>query len=165
MKRSMLATAGFAGITLMAAACSGSGYSATGAPPTSAGAATANLTATTVATANSPLGPILVDSQGRSLYLFEADSNAISSCTSAACVAEWPPVIASGTAQVGPGLAANLVGTTARPDGHQQVTYSGHPLYYFAGDSQAGTTSGQGLDDNGGLWYAVHTNGTAVVGQ
>jgi predicted lipoprotein with Yx(FWY)xxD motif len=105
----------------------------------------------------------LVDSQGRSLYLFEADTNGKSTCTSAGCVAEWPPLIAAGTAHVGAGLAANQLGTTTRPDGHQQVSYDGHPLYYFAGDTQAGVTGGQGLNDNGGLWYVVHTDGTPVA--
>ena len=116
--------------------------------------------ATTLDLANSSLGQILADSRGRSLYLFEADTGTTSKCTSAGCVAEWPPFIAGGKPQVGAGLAANQLGTTTRADGQQQVTYSGHPLYYFAGDSQPGSTEGQGLNDNGGLWYVVRTDGT-----
>jgi hypothetical protein len=65
-----------------------------------------------------------------------------------------------GTPQVGPGLAARRLGTTTRADGHQQVTYSGHPLYYFAGDAQPGFAAGQGLNDNGELWFVLRTDGT-----
>jgi predicted lipoprotein with Yx(FWY)xxD motif len=163
---------GLAGIAMMAAACgsSGGGYGAAAAPtPTSAVAAptpttaAAATTVTTLTAGNSPLGSILVDSKGRSLYLFEADTGTTSTCTTAGCVTEWPPLIANGTPQPGAGLAADQVGTTTRPDGTRQITYSGHPLYYFAGDTQNGNTKGQGLNDNGGLWYVVHTDGTAVT--
>ena len=168
MRRSVFATSGLAGVALLAAACGGSGggYGASNAPPTTGAApaptAAPTATATTLAVASSKLGPILVDSQGRSLYLFEADTATTSTCTSAGCVAEWPPFIAGGTPVVGAGLAANQLGTTARADGREQVTYSGHPLYYFAGDTQPGSTAGQGLNDNGGPWYVVHSDGTPV---
>jgi predicted lipoprotein with Yx(FWY)xxD motif len=169
MKRSLFATSALAGVALLAAACGGtaSGYGAGTTPPSVAGAAAPsvtapNSTATTLALGNSTHGQILVDGQGRSLYLFEADSNGKSTCTSAACTAEWPPWIVSGTPQAGAGLAANELGTTSRADGRQQVTYGGHPLYYFAGDAGTGS-SGQGLNDNGGLWYVLHSDGTAVV--
>jgi predicted lipoprotein with Yx(FWY)xxD motif len=160
MRRSLFATAGVAGVSLLAAACGSSvgGYGASTAPPATGAASSA--TATTIALGNSKLGQILVDSAGRSLYLFEADTNGTSTCISAGCIAEWPPVTATGTPQVGAGLAASRLGTTTRADGNQQVTYSGHPLYYFVGDTQPGATAGQGLNDNGGLWYAVHTDGT-----
>ena len=162
MKRSLFATSGLAGVALLAAACGGGGgsYGASSAPQTTSAPAAA--TPTTLDLANSKLGPILADSQGRSVYLFKADTTTTSTCTTAGCVAEWPPLIANGSPQVGAGLAASQLGTTPRADGRQQVTYSGHPLYYFAGDSQPGSTAGQGLNDNGGLWYVVHTDGTAV---
>jgi predicted lipoprotein with Yx(FWY)xxD motif len=169
MKRSLIATSGMAGVALLAAACSGGGggygggYGASSAPPTTGTGAVPSATATTLDLANSNLGQILVDSQGRSLYLFGADAGTNSTCTSAGCVAEWPPLIANGTPQVGVGLPANELGTTTRADGHQQITYAGHPLYYFAGDTQPGTTAGQGLNDNGGPWYVVHTDGTPVT--
>jgi predicted lipoprotein with Yx(FWY)xxD motif len=167
MKRSLIAASGLAGVSLLAAACgsTSTGYSASN-TPTSTGApapAAAPTTATTLDVGNSTLGPILVDNQGRSLYLFEADTGPTSSCTSASCIAEWPPLLATGSPQVGGGLAGNQLGTTTRANGQKQITFSGHPLYYFAGDSQPGTTSGEGLNDNGGLWYAVHTNGTPAV--
>jgi predicted lipoprotein with Yx(FWY)xxD motif len=163
MKRSLIAASGLAGMALLAAACGGGGtYGLTYGSPTTGATAALTATATTIDLSNSNLGQILVDSNGRSLYLFEADTGTTSTCTSATCVAEWPPYIASGTPKVGSGLAANQLGTTTRPDGHQQVTYSGHPLYYFAGDTRPGATAGQGLNDNGGPWYVVRTDGTPV---
>jgi predicted lipoprotein with Yx(FWY)xxD motif len=170
MKRSLIATSGMAGVALLAAACSsgasggsGGGYVPSNGPPTTGAAAVPSATATTLDLANSNLGQILVDSQGRSVYLFGADTGTSSTCTSAGCVAEWPPFIANGTPQVGAGLPAHELGTTTRADGHQQITYAGHPLYYFAGDIQPGATAGQGLNDNGGPWYLVHTDGTPVT--
>ena len=165
MKRSLIATSGVAGVTLLATACGGSGgYGATNAAPTTKApaAAAATATPTTLDLANSKLGPIVADSKGRSLYLFEADTSSTSTCTSAGCVAEWPPLLATGSPQAGAGLTATKLATTTRPDGKDQVTYNGHPLYYFAGDSQPGATAGQGLNDNGGEWYVVHSDGTAV---
>jgi predicted lipoprotein with Yx(FWY)xxD motif len=145
MKRSLYATSAAAGVALLATACGGSGSGrggsgASSAPPTTAAP---GVTATTVALGTTKLGPILVDSQGRSLYLFEADTAGKSTCTSAGCVAEWPPLIAGGAPEAGTGLASDQLGTTTRADGQQQVTYSGHPLYHFAGDTTPGTTTGQ----------------------
>jgi predicted lipoprotein with Yx(FWY)xxD motif len=162
MKRSLLATSGLAGVALATAACGGGGAYGAGNAPPSTGAAAPAATATTLELANSKLGEILADSQGRSLYLFEADTSPTSTCISAGCVAEWPPFTVSGTPQVGAGLAANQLGRTTRANGQQQVTYAGHPLYFFAGDSQPGTTAGQGLNDNGGLWYVVQKDGAPL---
>ena len=152
-------------VALLSAGCGSSGgYNAANPTPASIAPAPAAPTGppTTLALGNSKLGQILVDDQGRSLYLFEADKTSTSTCTTAGCVAEWPPLIASGAPHTGAGLAAQELGTTTRPDGQRQVTYAGHPLYYFAGDTQPGATAGQRLNDNGGAWYAVHTDGTAV---
>ena len=163
MKRSLIATSGVAGAALLATACGGSGgYGATNAAPTTKAPAAATAAATTLDVASSKLGQILADSKGRSVYLFEADKTSTSTCTSAGCVAEWPPLLAAGSPQAGAGVTASKLATTTRADGHDQVTYSGHPLYYFAGDSQPGSTAGQGLNDNGGKWSLVHTDGTAV---
>jgi predicted lipoprotein with Yx(FWY)xxD motif len=163
MKRSLLLTSGLAGVALTAAACGGGGgYGANSTTATTTPAVAVGATPTTLAAGTSPLGQILVDGNGRSLYLFKADTSATSTCVSAGCVAEWPPFLAAPTPQAGAGLAANQLGTTTRADGRQQVTFAGHPLYYFAGDTTSGSTSGQGLNDNGGAWYVVHTDGTPV---
>ncbi len=79
-------------------------------------------------------GQALVDGQGRALYLWEADKGGMSTCTGP-CAAAWPPVTVSGMAQAGSGVSKNLLGTAKRADGTEQVTYNGHPLYYFAGDA------------------------------
>jgi predicted lipoprotein with Yx(FWY)xxD motif len=168
MKRSLMSMSTLAGVTIAAAACSGGGGSGYGtaaaSPPTTAAPAAPAVPPTTVALGTTSLGPVLVDHQGRTLYLFEADTNGRSACNSPACVAEWPPLTTGGAPQATGGLMAGALGTTTRHDGTKQVTYAGHPLYLFAGDSQPGATGGQGINDNGGLWYAVHTDGTAAVG-
>jgi predicted lipoprotein with Yx(FWY)xxD motif len=168
MKRSLISMSGLAGVAVLAAACgSGSGgysagYGGSNAPATTPTTAQ-SATATTLDVNNSKLGSILADSHGRTVYLFGADYGSMSTCTSPGCVAEWPPLIANGSPQAGGGLSGNQLGTTTRADGQKQVTFSGHPLYYFAGDGQPGSTNGQGLNDNGGPWYVVRADGTPVV--
>jgi predicted lipoprotein with Yx(FWY)xxD motif len=161
----MTAMSGVAGLSLAAAACSaGVGYGAGKGPGAQAPPGVAAQPATTVALGSTNRGEFLVDGRGRTLYLFEADAHGTSACVSPACVAEWPPLTAVGALSASGGLVAAGLGTTSRPDGTHQVTYDGHPLYRFAGDVQAGTANGQGLDDNGGLWYPVRTDGTAALG-
>ena len=126
---------------------------------------TANGRAATVGVeSNGGLGKILVDSQGRTVYLFTKDSGTTSTC-SGACAVQWPPFTASGKPTVGVGLTASKVGTTARSDGKTQVTYNGHPLYRFAGDQSPGDTAGQGLTAFGGGWFALSPAGNQVSGQ
>jgi len=121
--------------------------------------------ATTVKTASaSGLGTILVDGQGRTIYLFERDRGPTSTCTGA-CIANWPAVTTHGKPQAGGGAAAAQLGVTKRSDGTTQATYAGHPLYYYAGDAAAGETNGQGLSFFGALWYAVSPNGSAITTQ
>jgi predicted lipoprotein with Yx(FWY)xxD motif len=110
------------------------------------------------------LGKILVDSQGRTVYLFEKDSGPKSTC-SGACASEWPPVTTSGKPTAGDGLSASMLGTTKRSDGTTQVTYNDHPLYRFEGDQQPGDTSGQGLDFFGAKWFVLSTAGDKVEGN
>ena len=107
------------------------------------------------------LGKILDDSQGRTLYVFQGDTGTKSNC-SGACATNWPP-LTSANPTVGKGANASMVGTSKRSDGKTQVTYNGHPLYTFAGDSSPGDTSGQGVNAFGGLWYAVSPAGQQVT--
>src|SRR5206468_9452386 len=116
---------------------------------------------TMVRVAQSKLGRILVDGRGRTLYLFEKDPRGKSSCYGA-CAAYWPPLIASGKPRAASGAKASLLGTTKRKDGRRQVTYKGHPLYRFAGDTKKGQTNGEGLNDFGGGWDAVSPAGAKV---
>jgi predicted lipoprotein with Yx(FWY)xxD motif len=107
------------------------------------------------------LGTILVDSRGRTLYLFEKDSKGMSMCNSA-CVSYWPPLTSHGTAHAGKGVHQSLLGLTPAHNGLRQVTYAGHPLYTFVGDKHAGQTTGEGLNNFGAGWYALTANGKKV---
>ncbi len=107
------------------------------------------------------LGTILVDAQGRTLYLFERDSRGRSAC-SGKCATFWPPYLTTGKPKAGTGAKASMLGTTRRKDGRLQVTYNRHPLYRFASDSKAGQTKGEGVDAFGGEWYAVSPRGAKV---
>lgn len=104
---------------------------------------------------------ILVGSNGRAVYLFEKDTSGTSSC-SGSCTSVWPPVITSGKPLAGSGASTSLIGSTLRSDGKTQVTYNGHPLYYYVNDKGAGQVNGEGLKQFGGLWYAVSPRGEAI---
>jgi predicted lipoprotein with Yx(FWY)xxD motif len=114
-----------------------------------------------VSTAKTSLGRILVDSHGRTLYLFEKDKNGKSAC-SGQCAAAWPPLIAKSKPRAASGAKASLLGTTKRADGRRQVTYKGHPLYTFVKDTKKGQTNGEGVDAFGALWWAVSPAGATV---
>ena len=145
---------------LAVAGCGGGGSSnaSSGPPKTASGAAA------TVGVSNEGLGNILVNSQGRTLYLFTRDSGTMSEC-SGACAVNWPPLKATGKPTIGTGANASLTSTTSRPGGTKQVTYNGHPLYLFKGDSNPGDTNGQGLNAFGGNWYALSAAGDKITKQ
>lgn len=109
----------------------------------------------------SNLGRILVDSHGKTLYLWAHDKGGKSSCYGK-CAAYWPPLTTAGKPVAGSGARSALLGTTRRSNGRMQVTYNRHPLYYFAGDKRAGQTAGEGLTGFGGRWDPVSAAGTAV---
>src|SRR5215217_3562102 len=113
--RSLTFLAGAAVIALVALAVAGCGGGATG------GSAT-------IGVATTGLGSTLVDSTGRTLYLFQKDAGTRSACAGA-CATDWPPLRASGKPTLGSGVNPALVSTTTRSDGAAQVTYNGHPLY------------------------------------
>ncbi|MDQ1458909.1 MAG: hypothetical protein QOI08_393 [Actinomycetota bacterium] len=147
---------------LVLAACGSSGgtssrSSASSQPPT-----TSTGTPATVSVTSTTLGNILVDAQGRTLYLFQKDSGTTSTCTGA-CANAWPPLIAPGAPTSGSGANASLIGTTKRPDGTSQVTYNGHPVYHFQGDHNPGETNGEGITAFGASWFALSPSGSAVT--
>ena len=147
-------------IALVVAGCGGGGGSAATAS-TAPATSSSGHAATVGVAANGTLGQILVDSQGRTLYLFEADSGMTSACTGA-CAATWPPLRASGKPTAGAGIAASKLGTSARSDGKPQVTYNGHPLYTYTGDQNPGDANGEGVNAFGAAWYALSPAGTRV---
>ena len=118
----------------------------------------------TIGVAGTGLGKILVDSQGRTVYLFKQDTGTKSTCFGA-CATNWPPVRVTGKPTAGSGATASMLGTTKRSDGQPQVTYDGHPLYRFAGDNAPGDTNGQGVTAFGAAWFAVSPAGSQVSGS
>jgi predicted lipoprotein with Yx(FWY)xxD motif len=124
-------------------------------------AAAATQNSATVSTATSKLGRILVDSRGRTLYLFEKDSRRHSACTGT-CATYWPPLLTKGKPTAGRAAKKTLLGVTRRADGTTQVTYAGHPLYRFVQDTKPGQTNGQDLHDFGAGWYVLGPAGTKI---
>jgi len=109
-----------------------------------------------------PLGSVLAAANGRTLYLFTADTTKGSACNGA-CASVWKPLLATGSLAAGAGVRSSLLGTVKRKDGTLQVTYAGHPLYLFAQDAKAGQTKGQGGHSFGGRWWVVSPKGIKVV--
>jgi predicted lipoprotein with Yx(FWY)xxD motif len=120
-----------------------------GGEPASAAGTTG--TAVTLKTAQIGGVAVLTNAKGLTLYWFAPDSRVVSRCTGS-CAAYWPPV--TGTPKAGPGVTGKL-GMIKRPGGASQVTYDGHPLYTYIGDSAPGQARGNKLDLNGGYWYEV----------
>ncbi|MBC7906790.1 MAG: hypothetical protein H7Y60_08600 [Rhodospirillaceae bacterium] len=110
-----------------------------------------------------PFGKHLTDADGRALYLFTADKKGgnASACADQ-CAQAWPPVTTQGQPQLASGLAKDKVGMIQRQDGASQLTYDGHPLYYFAQDLRSGQTAGQDKKGFGGEWYLVAPDGTPI---
>jgi predicted lipoprotein with Yx(FWY)xxD motif len=115
----------------------------------------------TVTTARTDLGRIIVDGRGRSLYLFEKDTHGRSAC-SGVCASYWPPFLAKSKSIAVNGAKQSLLGSIRRADGKRQVTYAGHPLYFFSGDSSRGQTNGEGLKDFGAGWYVLMPSGKKI---
>jgi predicted lipoprotein with Yx(FWY)xxD motif len=114
-----------------------------------------------VAIGRSPLGRILVDGKGITLYDFPPDKGTTSVCYGA-CAALWPPLLTHGKPIAGPGVRASLLGTTKRKDGKLEVAYNGHPLYYWVGDHKPGQTTGQALNQFGGPWWVLTPAGKEI---
>jgi predicted lipoprotein with Yx(FWY)xxD motif len=150
---------------LLVSACSSSGDQK---PATPAYGATASATAAAnatgpahVMTAQNPLGTILTDDRGRALYLFVADTGTTSTCTGD-CAKEWPPLTTTGAPVAGAGVDRAMLATTPRTDGTTQISYNGHPLYYYDDDKGPGTTEGQGEHKWGAAWYVLTPAGVKI---
>ena len=115
----------------------------------------------TVKTRHGKLGTFLVGPNGKTLYLFEKDKTTASTCNGA-CASIWPPLTTNGKPQAQAGISAAKLGTTKRNDGKIEVTYAGHPLYYYVSDTKAGQLSGEGLDQFGAKWDAVAPSGKGI---
>jgi predicted lipoprotein with Yx(FWY)xxD motif len=116
---------------------------------------------TTVEVMKTRYGRILVDGRGRALYLFTRESGPTARCYGA-CANAWPVFGAGGSVRAGTGANRHLIGTTHRRDGTRQVTYAGHPLYYYVTDRRPGEVTCQNVDEYGGTWLVVAPGGTAI---
>ncbi len=160
LRRVSLAIAGLAVLAAACAAPGGGGATVTASPsaasPSAASSGTANGAQVTVA--HTSAGDALAGPNGMTLYVFTRDTGTTPTCTGT-CAANWPPftVTSGSTATAGSGVDASMLGTTSGENGKTQVTYNGHPLYYFAGDSAAGDAKGQGLN---GIWFIAAPDGS-----
>ena len=141
-----------------ATTAAGGGRYGSGTGESQAPAASEAPASVAIALTTTPLGDILADGAGRTLYVFTADTDGTSTCYDT-CADNWPALTSDTTPQLGAGLAAADFSTTARTDGSTQVTFHGMPLYYFAGDTAPGQTNGQGLANK---WYVVDAGGTLI---
>jgi predicted lipoprotein with Yx(FWY)xxD motif len=153
-------------VSLLVAACGSSSPSShtstVAATPTTSSSGTGSAAALSIGTAKSGGSTYLTGASGRALYLWEADSAGKSNC-SGACAGAWPPLTTKGTPVASSGVKAADLGTITRSDGSKQVTYDGHPLYYFVGDPGPNSTSGQGSDQFGAKWWLVAPSGAAIT--
>lgn len=151
------------GLLMAVPACGDSTTGTSTAPPkatTTQPAGTAGGDST-VQLVDSPYGKILTNRDGMTLYLFTKDSGTVSACTGG-CLAAWPPVVATGTPTPGVGLNTQDLGSITREDGTKQVTFRGHPVYTYSGDSGPAQYAGQG---SGGTWFVIGADGKAVKAE
>ena len=168
-EKTIKATVSLGFVALLAVGCASSQSSsavASSVPPATTATAAARsgatpTTAATVATKVGSLGAYLTDASGNTLYLYAPDTSPTSRCYGQ-CIANWPALLTNGAPQAGAGATATLLGTSPRTDGTLQVTYKGHPLYYFKGDKAAGDTSGQG---KAGTWFLVSPTGSQIAAK
>jgi predicted lipoprotein with Yx(FWY)xxD motif len=143
------------GLPFTLSACGG-GVTQLSTPPTTDVSLTLTLQ-------RSPAGPILATGGGRTLYDFVPDSPRHSACNGDPCVLQWPPLLASGSLRVGKGVNISLVGTLRRGDGTTQLSFGGHPLYTYNSDVTPGMVMGQGINQDGGLWFVLNPRGRQVT--
>jgi len=129
-------------------------------PPTSEPAPSTTpppATDTVVTTGDSEFGVMLFDDRGQAIYLFDRERTSTPECYDQ-CAAAWPPVVTDGAPQAGGAADPALLGTTQRTDGSVQVTYAGHPLYFYANE-EPGEVLCHNVFLNGGLWFVVTAQG------
>lgn len=134
-----------------------------------AGAASSRVTARPAATSptvklvSTAKGKILVNGAGMTVYMFSKDHGSVDSCAKiSGCLAQWPALTASGKPSGGPGVNASKLGTIGLGAGKKQVTYYGHPLYTFKGDSSKADVSYLGVSGFGGTWSGLSASGARV---
>jgi predicted lipoprotein with Yx(FWY)xxD motif len=158
----VISVAALVTVALVVAACGGSNSSSK-ASSDAKSAPTPNASGTvSVGTAAGSDGRYLVGASGRALYLWVADGTGKSVCAGA-CAKFWPPLTTKAAPVAAGGVTASQLGTITRSGGAKQVTYDGHPLYYFLEDTAKGSLKGQGSDNFGAKWWLVAPSGTAIT--
>ena len=164
MKRkvtTLVAAAAVFAIALVSTACGSTAYSSSGYGAPIAASTATRAAAATVGVRHTSLGRVIVDSKGRTLYLFEKDTSRRSAC-SGLCAQYWPPLLTHGAPVARTGVKQSLLGKIRRADGTQQVTYAGHPLYLYVGDSKPGQTNGEGSQEFGAGWDVLSPVGKKI---
>jgi predicted lipoprotein with Yx(FWY)xxD motif len=168
--RRPLALGAAAALAALLAGCGSSNSSSSSSTAASTPATTQSTPASTSTTASSASGVAVVSKHGKlgtilaagpkklTVYLFEKDKGSTSSCTGA-CAKVWPPVTTSGAPTASAGAIGADLGTSKRSDGTEQVTYKGHPLYFYDDDKDAGDAYGQGSKAFGAGWYVLKPSG------
>jgi len=110
-----------------------------------------------IKTGSSDFGTMLFDRSGQAIYLFAKERTSKPECYGA-CATAWPPVLTEGTPQARGDTRSGLLGTTKRRDGSSQVTYNGHPLYFYAHEDKFQVLC-HNVNENGGLWLVVTPKG------
>ena len=157
MRIGWLAGPATAAAIVLLAACGSSGGGGTN---TSAPAGGSGSTSVVVKVAKTGAGSVLTNAAGFTLYTFQADKGTTSTCYGA-CAQFWPPVIGTAHMAAGQNISGHF-GTTTRKDGKVQVTYNGHPLYTYAGDTAPGQTAGNGINQDGGIWNVITTSASGA---
>jgi predicted lipoprotein with Yx(FWY)xxD motif len=160
--RALTYLAAAAAVVLMALAGAGCGSASGGSTASSGPPKAAQVKQPTLDVSTNRLGEVLVDSKGRTLYLFKKDKGPKSSCFGP-CASAWPPVRVNGKSTVAGDAKASKISTTKRPDGPAQIVYSGHPLYLYQGDDKPGDANGQGVNSWGGRWFALSAGGRQIL--
>jgi predicted lipoprotein with Yx(FWY)xxD motif len=157
-----LRAAGFAAFVVAGLVVAGCGSSSsTSSKAAAASSSGPSVSGVAVSTAHGTGGLYLTGASGRALYLWAADHSGTSSCAGA-CAQTWPPLLTKGVPTATGSVKASDLGTLTRSNGSKQVTYMGHPLYYYVGDTGAGTWHGQGSSAFGAKWWLVAPSGSAI---
>ena len=144
------------------ASAGGNGYGGSSASSKTAAPAAPTSGSARVALRSTNLGKVLVNGQGQTLYLFQADKGTASTCFGG-CAQAWPPLTTTGKPTAGAGVSAAKLGTTKRSDGMTEVTYNGHPLYLFVGDHAPGQTTGEESTAFGAEWDVLSAAGNKIT--
>lgn len=173
MRRSRIGVLGVLAVAaIVVAGCGGSSK-----PGAASGETSTTHTSATTTTKAAAAGPTTVSTKSNSVlemtilaagpkkltvYMFAADHGTTSACYGA-CAGAWPPVLTTGSPKAEGGVSASKLGTTTRTDGTKQVTYAGHPLYYYTPDTTEADISGQGINSFGALWYVLDPSGKVIT--